>query len=207
MSSRRSRNGIAAVSLLGMVLAAGSATAQDGMPSLAEALALAFPGATLTAPTHALDDAARARVGAAAGVECRLREIVRHEARREGAVVGYAFVDRRRVRTHAQELLVVLGADGRVRRVEVLAFAEPRRYRPAPGFFGQFEGRGLDDELQLRRGIRPVAGATLSARAAVDAVRTVLAMHAELQRQALAVRGDRRDSRHRSAARRDPGKS
>ncbi|MDH3816392.1 MAG: hypothetical protein OEV48_17995 [Acidobacteriota bacterium] len=36
----------------------------------------------------------------------------------------------------------------------------------------------MDDELALKRDIRPVTGATLTARATTEAVRRVLAIHA-----------------------------
>jgi Na+-translocating ferredoxin:NAD+ oxidoreductase RnfG subunit len=48
---------------------------------------------------------------------------------------------------------------------------------PREGWYGQYEGRLLDDDLALKRGIRPVTGATLTARATTEAVRRVLALH------------------------------
>ncbi|MDQ7087038.1 MAG: FMN-binding protein [Acidobacteriota bacterium] len=94
-----------------------------------------------------------------------------------GRLLAVAYVDTHLVRSLAETLLIVVDDGGKVRRVEVLAFKEPPEYRPRAAWYGQFEGRGLDGELQVRRGIRVLAGATLSSHAATDAVRRVLAVH------------------------------
>jgi hypothetical protein len=73
--------------------------------------------------------------------------------------------------------MVVVAPDGKVRRVEVVAFGEPLEYLAKKPFYEQFDGRCLDSDLELKRGIRGVTGATLTARATTDAVRRVLAMH------------------------------
>lgn len=149
-------------------------------PTAAEAAALAFPGCTMQQVTVSLTDEQQRLAKEAARVAAVPASVVRHVASRDGKVVGYAYVDRRTVRTHAQQLLIVVDAEGKVGRVEVLAFDEPRQYRPRAPFYAQFQGLGLTAELQPRRGIQPVAGATLSVRATVDAVRTVLAIHAQV---------------------------
>jgi Na+-translocating ferredoxin:NAD+ oxidoreductase RnfG subunit len=74
--------------------------------------------------------------------------------------------------------MVVLDADGTVRRVEVVTFREPLEYMPRKGWYEQYEGQELDDDLALKRDIRPVTGATLTARATTEAVRRALALHA-----------------------------
>jgi hypothetical protein len=89
---------------------------------------------------------------------------------------GTAYFDSHRVRTLPETLMVVVDPRGRVRRIEVLAFREPEEYLPRPVWYGQFPGRGLDDELALDRGVRGVIGATLTARATTQAVRRVLAL-------------------------------
>jgi len=83
--------------------------------------------------------------------------------------------------------------DGRVARLELAgriafpchpaeappsySFLEPPDYIPREAWYRQFEGRGLDPDLDLKRAIRPVTGATLTARATTSAVRRVLALH------------------------------
>ncbi len=149
-------------------------------PTEAEAAALAFSGCVMKLETLLLDAEQQRRAKEAAKVATVPPSVVRHVASRDGLVVGHVYVDRRLVRTHAQKLLIAVGPDGKVVRVEVLAFDEPRQYRPRGPFYAQFTGLGLADGLQPRRGIQPVAGATLSVRATTDAVRTVLAIHAQL---------------------------
>ena len=82
-----------------------------------------------------------------------------------GEIVGYAYVDTHVVRTLPETVLVVIDSAGSVRRVEVVSFREPLDYVPREGWYRQFEGEQLDDDLQLKRDIRPVTGATLTARA------------------------------------------
>jgi hypothetical protein len=96
---------------------------------------------------------------------------------REGKVVGTAYFDTHRVRTMPETILVLVDAAGAVARIEVLSFQEPEDYLPLPRWYAQFPGRLLDDELSLKRAIRPVAGATLTTNATTDAVRRVLALH------------------------------
>ena len=91
-------------------------------------------------------------------------------ATREGEVVGTAYFDTHVVRTLAETVMVTVDRDGRVGRVEVLSFDEPPDYLPREPWYRQFDGRALDAELELRRSIRPVSGATLTARATTDAV-------------------------------------
>ena len=75
----------------------------------------------------------------------------------------------------------MLDAAGKVRTIEILSFNEPPEYQPSAPWIAQFDGRALDDELRLQRGIRTLAGATLSSVAMTDAVRRVLAIHEVLQ--------------------------
>jgi hypothetical protein len=96
---------------------------------------------------------------------------------REGKVVGTAYFDTHRVRTMPETILVLVDPSGAVSRIEVLSFQEPEDYLPLPQWYAQFPGRPLDDELSLKRAIRPVAGATLTTNATTDAVRRVLALH------------------------------
>ena len=98
-------------------------------------------------------------------------------ATKDGVLLGTAYFDVHRVRTKNEVLMFVLGPDGHLRRVEVCSFAEPLEYLPRPAFYAQFQGGALDEELDLRRGIHGVAGATLSARATTEAARRVLALH------------------------------
>ncbi len=94
----------------------------------------------------------------------------------EGMLVGRAWLDTHLVRTLQETLLVSVDSGGSIARIDVLAFREPREYLPSERWLEQFEERGLDDELRLRRGIRTLAGATLSSRSITAAARRVLAL-------------------------------
>lgn len=142
-----------------------------------EALELAFPGAELVRETLFLTDRQRQSAAAAAGIDVEGAMMTRFVARRDGRTVGFGYVDTHRVRTLPETLVVILDAAGSVVRVEVAAFREPLEYMPGNSWYRQFDGEELDRDLALDRDIRPITGATLTARATTDAVRRVLAIH------------------------------
>ena len=60
--------------------------------------------------------------------------------------------------------------------IDVTAFLEPAEYKAPEAWLRQYRSRGLGDDLAVNRAIRPIAGATLTARATNTAVRRVLAV-------------------------------
>ncbi len=154
-----------------------------------EALALAFPGSTIERATVYLRPEQVARARELAGGEASPPAIVRpYRAMKEGALVGTAYFDVHLVRTLEETVMVVVLPDGKIGRVETISFDEPPDYLPRDVWYRQFDGMELDPELELRRAIRPVAGATLTARATTEAVRRVLALHQVLEEGAAARR-------------------
>jgi FMN-binding protein len=174
------------VAFVALVVAAVMATPVSAAVVMTQekALATAFPaGAAVERQTSFLTDAqlARARELAGPGIEIASALVTRYVARGgAGAIVGTAYFDTHRVRTLQETLMIVVGPDGKVGRVDVLAFGEPPEYLPKKGWLDQFAGHGLDGELSVKRGIHGITGATLSSQAATDAVRRVLAIHAVL---------------------------
>lgn len=148
----------------------------QALPTQQQALQLAFPGATFTRKEFFLTDAQAAEVKKLANAELPGLWFVGYEARKDGKLLGVGFFDTHRVRTENETALVAVGADGRIRRVEVIAFREPQDYAPRQAWVDQFQGKALDDKLSLKRGIRPLAGATLTANALTDAARRGLAL-------------------------------
>ena len=142
-----------------------------------EALALAFPECRIERATEYLSPAEAERVATLARSELAGRVVRPYRAYLEDKLVGTAYFDAHRVRTKNEVLMLVVGPDERLKRVEVLAFAEPLEYLPKTSFYAQYAGRALDDRLELERGIRGVAGATLSAESATAASRRALARH------------------------------
>jgi hypothetical protein len=164
--------------LLAAALAAGVTPGSLGaaLPTQDQALALAFPGVVFTRKEHFLAEPQARQVKSLAGVELPGLWIVAYEARRDGKLAGVAFFDTHRVRTLNETAMVAIGADGKVQRVEVVAFREPQEYMAKEAWKKQLEGRRLDGELNLNRGIRPLSGATLTANALTDAARRCLAL-------------------------------
>lgn len=146
------------------------------LPTQDQALALAFPGATLQRKEHFLTEAQAQKVKALAGVDLAGLWTVAYEARKDGKLLGVAFFDTHRVRTLNETAMVAVSAEGKVLRVEVVAFREPSEYMAREAWKQQLVGRGLDGELKLGRGIRPLSGATLTANALTDASRRGLAL-------------------------------
>ncbi len=141
-----------------------------------EALADVYPGAQIRAEQVFLTAAQVKRVAATAGSDVSSPLVARYLASRDGRLVGRAYVDTHVVRTKKESLLISLDADGRLLRIDVTAFLEPPEYRASEPWLRQYRGRALSDDLGLNRAIRPIAGATLTARAANAAVRRVLAI-------------------------------
>lgn len=142
-----------------------------------EALALAFPGATIERRTIFLDADQLAQATELAGEAPATAIVHPYEARRDGRLVATAYFDSHVVRTLSETVMVAVDPEIRVVRVEVLAFDEPPDYLPRAPWYRQFDGRPLDDALELGRAIRPVSGATLTTRATARAVRRALAAH------------------------------
>ena len=165
----------AALCLLGLCSASGDAAGKVFL-TVEEALELAFPGCKVERGTEYLSVAEERRAEELARGELDGRVVRPYVATRDGKVVGTAYFDAHRVRTKNEVLMLVVDPDARLRRVEVLAFAEPPEYLPRATFYAQYAGKRLD-ALDPKRGIRGVAGATLSAEAATAASRRALAVH------------------------------
>ena len=146
-----------------------------------EALALAFPECKIERQTVYLTAEQLEKAEKLAGEEIDKKIVRPYVALREGKLVGTAYFDAHKVRTKRETVMFALNGEGRITRIELLAFAEPADYIPRSKWYAQFVGRKLDDELRLKRGIRGVTGATLTARATTSAARRVLAMHAAVQ--------------------------
>lgn len=162
--------------LAGALIAATSAAADI---TREEALALAFPGATIRAEQVFMTAEQQKR--AAQGAEPSSALVARYIATKDGQVVGRAYVDTSTVRTKKETLLISLDPAGRVKRIDVTAFLEPAEYRAPEAWLQQYRDRSLTDDLALQRAIRPIAGATLTARAVNGAVRRVMAIDRALQ--------------------------
>ena len=175
---------LALVGLLCVLLPAESVSAKV-FASQKQALAEAFPDATrIERDTRVLRRVEREQIEALVGEELESKIVVLHVAYQDERVIGYAHIDVHTVRTQPEAFLVVLTPEGQVRSVRVLAFHEPLDYLPTERWYAQFEGKQRGDGLRIGRDIHGVVGATLSARAAADGVRRMLAYWEVLLRPA-----------------------
>ncbi len=151
--------------------------------SQSQALELAFPDAErVERRSFVLTEAQAESVERLARAPLGSRIVTLHVGWKGKAVLGYAVIDVHTVRTMFEALMVVLTPEGAVRSLRMLAFHEPPDYLPTRRWFGQFEGKALGPDLQLKRGIHAIAGATLSARAVTRSVRRTLALYQVLIR-------------------------
>ena len=153
------------------------------LPTRDEALKLAFPGAAFTRKEHFLSEAQAQRVKQLSQRDLSGLWWIAYEAVKDGQPEGVAFFDTHRVRTLNETAMVAVSNDGRILRVEIIQFHEPQEYMAKEAWKQQLEGHQLDEELSLRRGIRPLGGATLTANALTDASRRCLALWQVLYRE------------------------
>ena len=180
-SSRRPRLarglGIAALAVAALVAAPSPARAKVYLTQ-EEALRAAFPPpAQVERRTLYLSDADAQRIAKEAGSPLGGRVFPYYVGKRDSEIVGYAYFDAHTVRTLPETIMVLLRPDGRIQRVDILSFAEPEDYFPREAWLEQFSGKGLDPDLALRRGIRGMTGASLTAEAITAACRRILALH------------------------------
>lgn len=143
-----------------------------------QALASAFPAGTrVTRQAVFLTPEQASAAKKESGLEFNDRMIVRYTGVAGDRLLGYAYFDTHRVRTLPETIMVVITPEGTLGKIEILSFDEPPEYLPKPRWIDQFKRRRLDDDLSLKRAIRPISGASLSGRAIVNASRKVLALH------------------------------
>lgn len=143
-----------------------------------EALKLAFPQASIERKTAFLTPEQQREAQKLSGDAVLPGALVTfYAATKDGKEAGTAYFDVHVVRTMPETVMVVVDPSGAIARIEVLSFSEPEEYLPRARWYAQFSGKRLDDELSMKRAIRPVTGATLTARATTDAARRVLALH------------------------------
>ena len=157
--------------------------------SPAEVLRLAFPASGAVErldPAATVNQMKEVLTRAKSDAQGKLGEIwVGHSG---GRLDGVAIIDHVIGRTEYITYVCVIGADARVRRIEVMA------YREAYGgeirdrkFLAQFAGKGPDDPLRRNRHIANIAGATLSVHALTERVRFLLDYQAVIVAPAIAA--------------------
>ena len=170
------RSGFVVVVLLFLGTLASAPASSKVFIGQNQALEAAFPDATrIERRSELILKKDMARLVALTGQEGLPKVVVLHVAWKGDEVLGYAHIDVHNVRTKPEAFMIVLTPDGTVRSVRILAFHEPLDYLPTDRWYEQFERKGREDRLRVGGDIHGVVGATLSARAAADGVRRMLA--------------------------------
>jgi electron transport complex protein RnfG len=150
-----------------------------------EALETAFPeneSWTNTTETRYLTQSQIQKAKELSGVEAPSALVVRYHAKnKKTGKEEFAYTDTHRIRSHMESLLVIVDSENRIRHLEVLAFDEPLEYMPRDQWYRKFDQAGLDADLEVKRRIPFVTGASLTAQASTQAARRVLSIHAALQ--------------------------
>ncbi len=172
---------VAGAALVLAALAASSVRAKT-YETRAQAFARVFgQDAEIERKTVFLTDEQRTDVQARSGARVEHARVTFHVASRDGELLGRAYLDTHLVRSLYETVLVVVGPDGRTRNVDILAFHEPEDYLPPERWLRNLEGRALSRRLRPGDEVDTISGATLSARAASEAVRRILALDQVLQ--------------------------
>ena len=151
--------------------------------SQSAALDLAFPDADrIEKTTHILTGEQVDAIESRSRSRVQSRLVAIHSAWRGEELLGYAHIDVHEVRTKPEGFMVTLGPRGVVMSAIVLAFYEPIEYLPSSRWYDLFSGKRRQDGLRLGRDVDAVSGATLSARAATEGVRRMLAYYEVLLR-------------------------
>jgi len=140
------------------------------------AIELAFPDAdSVTTRTLTLSTADASDIASRAGVLIDSRLVRVYQAWSGGSISARGIINTHNVRSLPETLFVVVDPQHQVQAVHLLAFHEPVQYSATQKWFSQFEERGLDSDMAVRRGIAGIAGATMTSNAITAAVRRCLA--------------------------------
>lgn len=171
---RRGLLGLVAAALLGLATPA-SAYVYYTPEAL---IASFFPGEGTTAVRPYTPDAAmRARLEKALGYPLPKPTYDIVERTASGAPVGYAVFDQQLGQHEPIDFGVLVGPDGKVKRVEILVYREA--YGDAvrqEAFRKQFVGLGLTAPMRAGKDIRIVSGATISTRSIATGVKRAVAV-------------------------------
>lgn len=153
------------------------------LPGADEAVRQLLPGGSYERETYLLNEAERAACVEAAGQEQVGALVTRYVVRNDDGIAGYAYLDKHRVRTLPQTLMVALDANGAVVGIKVLAFREPAEYMARDGWMEQFRGKTVEDQIRMKKNIDGITGATLTARAITQCARRIMAIHQVLEQR------------------------
>lgn len=97
-------------------------------------------------------------------------------AKNDSKSLGYGVLLNKKVRTKTAIALYLIGTDGKIKSIEIVAFNEPIEYLPTKTWLDGFDNKNANNVLRLNQDIPTVSGATLSARAITDGARVALSL-------------------------------
>lgn len=143
-----------------------------------QAIDLAFPDADeVQRQSLSLNAELRARIQERSRNRVAFSKMDVYIGMSQGKPVGYAMIHHVKGKARPITFMTVIGPDGKVRQVEILAYRESHggeiRY---PSFLKQFIGKNISDPIRNKMDIRNISGATISCRAVADGVRTIVSL-------------------------------
>jgi len=148
--------------------------------TLKKALLTVFGDAKIERKSHFLTSYQKDRLKTVLGKDWEGEIAYSYQASDKNGLVGTAYLDKHQVRTLPETLMIVVGPDGAVTKLEVLTFYEPEEYKARPKWYEQFFGKKSPAKVKLKRDVQGITGATLTARAGSQAVQRILALHSVL---------------------------
>lgn len=147
--------------------------------TVAQAQALLFPGAkTFAERPVKLDDAAKDRIKAQAGVRQRWDEQKVWRAESDGRLQGWFVVDEVIGKHEFITYAVAISPQGQVLGLEVLSYRETHGGQVRDlAWRRHFMGKTLADPFKLDEDVPNISGATLSCRNLLDGVKRLLVLH------------------------------
>jgi Na+-translocating ferredoxin:NAD+ oxidoreductase RnfG subunit len=104
-----------------------------------------------------------------------------YRAVKDGKTVGVATIDSQPGKWGDIEFMVAFNEDGSVKQVVVMSSSEKRgRALDRKSFLKQYEGKTAQSELQVRKDINGITGATISSECATFTVKRALLIYKEL---------------------------
>jgi Na+-translocating ferredoxin:NAD+ oxidoreductase RnfG subunit len=113
-----------------------------------------------------------------------------YRAVKDGQTVGVALIDSQPGKWGEVKFMIAFNEDGSVSKVVVMSSSEKRgRGLSRASFLKQYEGKTADSELQVRKDITGIAGATISSECATFAVKRAVLVYAQLYLKAGEMKG------------------
>ena len=163
-------------SVVMMVVCLVSTASTQIIMTTGQAMKLAFPDCKIQRSTVLLNQSKQTAIEKICGQKIRKSMVFPYVATRKGQLVGTAWFDVHKVRSKKQLLMVVLDPQQNVQRVELLAFAEPKKYQPPKRWLRKFNKQKLGG-AQAGKDVPRITGATLSVRASALCVQRTMALH------------------------------